>query len=116
MSPLARQLLARLDALSRPDSDRWPGAVPPDPQAFEDARAFVLALPNGLAYLPDVGLADDGEVNFLWSDAGVHVDLGFYGHGTFSYYARNDQGKEYLEDECSATYGLPSDLAALLAC
>ena len=41
MSPLARQLLARLDALSRPDSDRWPGAVPPDPQAFKDARAFV---------------------------------------------------------------------------
>ncbi len=114
MSSNTRRLFARLDILSRPDADRLPGAVPPDPQALRDARAFVLGLPNELVHLPDIGLADDGEVNFLWNDAGIHVDLGFYGCGTFSYYARDDKGNEYLEDECRATHGLPSDLAALL--
>ncbi len=113
-SPDTRQLLDRLDVLSRPDTDRSPGAVPPDPQALQDARAFVLSLPNGLVHLPDVGLADDGEVNFLWKDARIHVDLGFYGCGTFSYYARDDKGNEYLEDECRVAHGLPSDLTALL--
>ena len=114
MSSDTRRLLARLDVLSRPDADRSPAAVTPAPQALRDARTFVLSLPNGLVHLPDVGLADDGEVNFLWKDAGIHVDLGFYGCGTFSYYARDDKGHEYLEDECRAAHGLPSDLAALL--
>lgn len=114
VSPDTQQLLARLDDLSGPDADHSLGAVPPDPQALQDARAFVLSLPNGLVHLPDIGLADDGEVNFLWKDAGIHVDLGFYGSGTFSYYARDDKGKEYLEDECRVAHGLPSDLIALL--
>ena len=114
VSSNTRRLLNRLDVLSRLDTDRPPGVLPPDPQALRDARAFVLSLPNRLMHQPDVGLADDGEVNFLWKDAGVHVDLGFYGCGTFSYYAHDDQGKEYLRDECRAAHGLPSDLIALL--
>ncbi len=116
MSPATRKLLATLDVLARPNSERWPGAVPPDPRAFRDARAFVLQLPNALTHLPDIGLAHDGEVNFLWQDdVGLHVDLGFYGSGTFSYFARDQQGKEYLGNEWRAADGLPSDLAALLA-
>lgn len=114
MSSNTRRLLARLDDLSRPDADRSPGAVPPETQALRDARTFVLSLPNGLVHLPDVGLVDDGEVNFLWKDAGIHVDLGFYGCGTFSYYAHDEKGNEYLGDECCAANGLPSDLTALL--
>ena len=89
--------------------------MPPCPQALRDARTFVLSLPRPLVHLPDIGLADDGEVNFLWKNAGLHIDLGFYGSGTFSYYARDENGKEYLADECRVSHGLPSDLTALLA-
>ena len=92
-----------------------PGAVPPCPQAIRDARTFILNLPRVLTDLPDIGLADDGEVNFLWKGAGLHIDLGFYGSGTFSYYARDEDGKEYLADECRVSDGLPSDLTALLS-
>ena len=109
-----RRLLARLDVLSQPDVDQRPGAVPPCPQALRDARTFVLSLPRQITHLPDIGLADDGEVNFLWKNVGLHIDLGFYGSGTFSYYARDEDGKEYLADECCVSDGLPNDLTALL--
>ena len=114
VSPEIRRLLARLDVLSQPDVDQRPGAVPPCPEALRDARTFVLILPRRTAHLPDIGLADDGEVNFLWKNVGLHIDLGFYGSGTFSYYARDEDGKEYLADECRVSDGLPSDLTALL--
>ena len=69
-----RQLLAVLDALPPPDVGRWPNAVPPDPGALRDARTFILSLPLRLVHLPDIGLADDGEVNFLWNDGGLHCN------------------------------------------
>lgn len=114
VSPENRRLLARLDVLSLPDVDQRPGAVPPCPQALRDARTFVLSLPRRLVHPPDIGLADDGEVNFLWNNVGLHIDLGFYGSGTFSYYARDEDGKEYLADECRVSDGLPGDLTTLL--
>jgi hypothetical protein len=62
---------------------------------------------------PSIGLADDGEVNFLWDYGGVHIDLGFYGTGTFSYYARDLEGNEYFGDDTSSDK-LPDDLAEIL--
>ena len=113
-SPITRQLLAELDEVARGD-DHWPGAVAPAPQAWRDARAFVSNLPRSLVHLPNIGLATDGEVNFLWKHDRFHIDLGFYGSGTFSYYARDEAGKEYLGDARSATDGLPSEVATLIA-
>ena len=110
----ARQMLADLDAIAD-SSDRSSDNVPPKSHALRDARTFILKLPRELAYLPNIGVAADGELNFLWKQDGLHVDLGFFGTGTFSYYARDSGGNEYLEDERLASQGLPSELTALLA-
>ena len=114
-SPDARRLLAKLDAISNDDGDWLPDDVFPSPQAWRDARTFVLNLPKSLAHLPNIGLAADGEINFLWKQGGgLHIDLGLYGSGTFSYYARDEVGREYFEDARSAVDGLPSEVAALI--
>ena len=113
-SPDARLLLAKLDAISNDDSGRLPNDVLPSPQAWRDARTFVLNLPKSLGHLPNIGLAADGEINFLWKQGGRHIDLGLYGSGTFSCYARDEAGREYFEDARSAVDGLPSEVAALV--
>ena len=50
-------------------------------RAMVDAEQFVKAWPGPPVAKPDVGLADDGEVNFYWKHRGAHVDLGFFGDG-----------------------------------
>ena len=108
-------LLCQLHTIqSAPESDRWPGADWPTAQAFEDARLFIRHLPPVAIHLPNMGLADDGEVNFLWKENGIHIDLGFYGTGTFSYFARTHDGEKFYGDEVPASQGLPQDLVNLI--
>ena len=114
-SPVAGALIARLDALQNiPVSVRWPGADWPHPQAFADAHAFIAGLPEDPIPFPNVGLADDGEVNFLWDHDGVHIDLGFYGDGCFSYFARRTDGQAIHGEDVPAHTGLPDALKRLL--
>ena len=103
-----RQIHEALHAHVAPWSD------PPSDSAFGDAEVFVLAWPADALHIPDVGLADDGEVNFLWKSRDLHVDLGFYGDGTFSYYAKSLGGVEHSDDDVPAGSGLPAVLLALL--
>ena len=86
----------------------------PADRAFADAELFVSAWPSVELQIPDIGLADDGEVNFLWKGPELHVDLGFYGDGTFSYFARVRDGIRHADDDVAAGLGLPSDLLAIL--
>ena len=110
-----QQLVGRLDQLrSVPENERWPSSEPPDDAAFRDARAFLDRLPFPLAALPHISLADDGEVNFAWDEGVLHIDLGFYGAGTFSYYARSADGQEYFGDDVPAGSALPPTLELLL--
>lgn len=88
--------------------------VLPRARAWRDARTFVLSLPKSIVHLPAVGLAAAGEVNFLWKQDGLHIDLGLYGSGTFSYYARDEVEREYFEDARSVVDGLPLEVAALV--
>ena len=109
------QLLIRLDALGQTIKDkRWPSAVLPADQAFEDARTFICRLPRTLTLMPEISLADDGEINFLWEYEGVHVDLGFYGTGACSYFARNNDGCRLHGENVSASEGLPAEVTNLL--
>ena len=109
-------LLARLDALRRtPESERWPGADWPAAAAFEDAAEFIRKLPLALIPLPGITFADDGEINFLWKDAGVHVDLGFYGTNTYSCFARARDGRKFHGDAISPSSGLPPEVRTLFA-
>ena len=109
------QLVRRLEQLrSVPEGERWPTSELPDDAAFRDAKVFLDRLPFPLVALPHISLADDGEVNFAWDCEGMHIDLGFYGSGTFSYYARGSDGREHYGDDVSASHPLPADLEPLL--
>ena len=114
-SPQFRQLARRLEQLrATPEPERWPSGEFPNDAAFRDAKAFIDWLPFPLVDLPHVSLADDGEVNFAWDDGGLHIDLGFYGTGTFSYYARSADVQEYFGDDVPAGSALPPTLESLL--
>lgn len=111
---LNRDLLAQLKEFENtPEEERWPGAKWPKPQAFRDAEAFVRKLPLDSVPMPDMGLADDGEVNFLWKKDGVHVDLGFYGTGAYSYFARSKSGNKIYEEDALVSDDFPGEILAL---
>ena len=99
---------------SAPEAVQPPWAESPAESTFNDAKEFVTAWPSVKLLMPDVGLADDGEVNFLWKGRELHVDLGFYGDGTFSYFARDRDGVRYADDDVAAGCGLPEKLIAIL--
>ena len=104
-----------LEALERrPESERWPTAEWPGGRAFEDARTFIHALPVSSIPLPHLSFADDGEINFLWDQDGIHIDLGFYGTGTYSYFARGKDDEGFYADDVPASDGLSDALVALL--
>ena len=110
-----QRLLQRLETLgSRPESERWPSAEWPSDRALADARAFIHALPIYSILLPHLSFADDGEINFLWNQDGIHIDLGFYGTGTYSYFARGKDDEGFYEDDIPVSDGLADALIALL--
>ena len=110
-----QRLLQRLETLgSRPESERWPSAEWPSDRALADARAFIHVLPIYSILLPHLSFADDGEINFLWNQDGIHIDLGFYGTGTYSYFARGKDDEGFYEDDLPVSDGLTDALIALL--
>ena len=110
-----QRLLQRLETLgTRPESERWPSAEWPSDRALADARAFIHALPIYSILLPHLSFADDGEINFLWNQDGIHIDLGFYGTGTYSYFARGKDDEGFYEDDIPVSDGLTDALIALL--
>jgi hypothetical protein len=114
--PVLLPLLERLAELrSTPYEQRWHNADWPNEEAFLNAGRFTEQLPLPLKMVPHISLADDGEVNFSWSHDGMRIDLGFYGTGTFSFYARDKTGKEWLGDDISVTLPIPVELRVLLA-
>lgn len=111
-----RALHKRLhDIYSLPEEDRWPNADWPKDEAFADALQFTNRLPFPLSELPYISLANDGEVNFALTGGDIHLDLGFYGTGTYSYFARNRDGEEWFEDDLPVVKPLPEKLFALLS-
>ena len=104
-----------LDLRSTPESKRWTDAEWPADSAFIDAAEFVRRLPEPLKATPHISLADDGEVNFAWHHGKIKIDLGFYGTGTFSYYARDSAGNETFGDDVPARRAIPLDLRILIA-
>lgn len=109
-------LLQRLaDLYLTPADERLPEANWPTREAFEDAWQFTKQLPEDLKELPHISLADDGEVNFAWTGGAIHIDLGFYGTGAFSYYGRDRDGREFFGDDIPVMSPLPEDLTSLIS-
>ena len=114
-SPLLKLLVQLRIFQQTPEGERWPGAIWPNTQAFADARTFITRLPLNEIPLPEISLADDGEVNFFWKNDGVYIDLGFYGTGTCSYFARGKDGLRHYGEATPASEGLPLEITALFA-
>ncbi len=96
-----------------PEGNRWPDATWPTVQAFKDASTFIGKLPLDRIPAPEIYLADDGEVNFLWKKQGVFIDLGFYGDETYSYFARGEDGSKHYGDDVRVSNDFPRDLLNL---
>ena len=110
-----RTLLRNLRNLEqRPECERWPATEWPSDRAFEDACAFIYALPKSPIPLPHLSIADDGEINFYWGQNGIHIDLGFYGTGTYSYYACGTNEAGLYDNDVAISSGLPGVLLELL--
>ena len=108
-------MVARLESLRHTAAhERWPEAIWPSDKAFDTARSFIERLPEGLSAVADIGLADDGEINFLWNTESVHVDLGFHDEGSYSCFARDGAGREFLVDAFVSDQGLPPEITNLL--
>ena len=108
------QLIKSLQAYQyRLGDERWPCAEWPNERAFEDAYIFIQHLDLTSIPVPIITLADDGEVNFLWKYDPVHVDLGFYGTGSYSYFACHTDGRESVGDNVSADRGLLPEIIQL---
>lgn len=71
-------------------TDDWDGcgAAPPSIDAVLDAVDFLVMRPRDVP-LPSPQIASDGEVGLYWRTGEVHAEVGFYGDGDMSYYARH---------------------------
>ncbi len=79
-------------------------------QAVNDALKFIDLVP-ATAILPQVALADDGEVNFFWRQDGLFIDIGFVGDGMIHYYVSADA--EGVDSDASIQFSglsLPRDI------
>ena len=108
------QLIKSLQACQyKLGDERWPCAEWPSEKAFEDAYIFIQHLDLTSIPVPVITLADDGEVNFLWKYEPVHVDLGFYGTGTYSYFACHKNGRESIGEIVPVNRGLLPEVIQL---
>lgn len=95
----------------------WDGytAKAPAGAAIDEAEQFSSnVLPADEFQLPTVTAAADGEVNFSWRNALGYIDLGFYGDGSYSYYAKTAVGQEFMSDESSLTDHLPEQVLKII--
>ena len=112
---LHARLLSYLDL-----TDDWDGygAVPPSIDAVLDAVDFLVMRPRDVP-LPFPQIASDGEVGLYWRTGEVHAEVGFYGDGDLSYYARYTPASG-ASRECGSdgyrfdTDGWPVDLLLIL--
>lgn len=84
--------------------------IPATLQTIEDAIAFAKNLDFNYIHIPYISLARDGEVNFWWDLETIKLDLGFYGDGTYSYYAKLKNGEKFFGDDEDLKSTLPSKI------
>ena len=85
----------------------------PVQRALAEAGEFIDCLPFPLIFMPEISLARDGEVNFFWQNDMFYLDLGFYGDGNGSCFARTIYGRKIHLDRIAPKGPLPSELHEL---
>ncbi len=114
VSPTFRLITRLANLFEMPEALRWPSTNWPDRSAFEDARTFIVKLPLANIPEPVIRFADDGEINFLWISEKAHIDLGFYGAGTYSYFGHSSDGREIQDENVLASEGLAQAIKIML--
>ncbi|WP_373533081.1 hypothetical protein [Vampirovibrio sp.] len=109
------QILTRLRTLGMYENGWYaPDSIAPSRETITDAEVFVRHIDWNKVERPFIGLAEDGEINFLWENSRIDLDLGFFGDGTYSYYAKLADGTEILRDYMPARESLPEDILGCL--
>jgi len=91
----------------------WNGSdsISPPLQTLADAEAFARLVFDAHAISePIISPANDGEINFFWKTEFITLDLGFFGDGSYSYYAKTSDGIEYYMDDALASTDLPEEI------
>jgi hypothetical protein len=92
-----------------------PESVAPTSAAIKEAEIFARYLCGiGPIVWPYISASGDGEVNFYWKTQDWVIDLGFFGDGLYSYYARCGNGHEILEDGVDIDQPLPQEMIELI--
>lgn len=91
------------------------GALAPQVRAADDAEYFAIYnLHRGDMRTPKISAASDGEINFSWKNEKGLIDLGFFGDGSYSYYAKLSTGEEFISDESEIKEALPTELLKII--
>jgi hypothetical protein len=94
----------------------WDGfdGRPPSKEAVDEAEKFIISLSKYNISEPSISLASDGEINFYWKNNDFLLDLGFFGEGVYSYYAKKSSGEEYIQDDIKIDAPLPKTIIKLI--
>lgn len=104
--------LSKLEGLKQLENG-WAGydSKKPDLRSLDEAAAFACRILSRSAILePIISPATDGEVSFFWESSHITLDLGFYGDGSYSFYAKTEDGEEFFGDHYSIDVELPSKI------
>ena len=93
----------------------WDGyeGIAASSETVNDAIKFINKLPSNTT-VPRPGLSGDGEISLFWEDNGVYIDIGFFGDGKYTLYAKDSQEIEYLRDDIDLSDPLPDALLNLI--
>ncbi|SEJ57250.1 hypothetical protein SAMN05216201_11140 [Pseudomonas linyingensis] len=111
------QVMAKVRAYASLE-DGWDGygGVKIESSTRNDAELFAAFHAADIErVMPKVSPAGDGEINFSWSTGRGVIDLGFYGDGSYSYYAVTEDGREFFSDEEALSKALPEEVAKIIA-
>lgn len=94
----------------------WDGfeGIAPAKEAIGEAESFISMITKNQILEPYISLAADGEINFYWKNDDFLLDVGFFGEGVYSLYAKMTSGKEIIKDDLKLTAPLLEDVASLI--
>lgn len=82
--------------------------TPASMQGIKDALIFADKLNLEEIHPPFISLASDGEISFWWDLETIKLALGFYGDGTYNYFAKLDTNQKFYGDDLNVSVPLPT--------
>jgi hypothetical protein len=99
----------------RPNDWKGPGSRAASQAAKIDAENFARAHVSNHLATPSVGLDPEGDYSFYWRTRFIEIDVAVCGDGTYSFFARLQNGQSYEGDELPIEHPLPAAVREALA-